>query len=210
MLLKLNDKQSNYQELLDLLSQLYVIFIYPLENFLKGDDRSVSSLQNNDMFDFSLLDINTTSPMVNVSKTMQYDEDLIRAYKKLGLYHEKINKLKNYRGNDKEKIKKDIINLESEIDTLKELFCNNSVKLIYSYSKNRSIIEHLRCSLMHGSYFYNEIDDTITFIDYWKGETQFNETITLKDLKSIIDGENLNHVLNQFKTVYENVSKITK
>jgi uncharacterized protein Yka (UPF0111/DUF47 family) len=66
---------------------------------------------------------------------MQYDEDLMRAYKKLGLYHEKINKLKNYRGSDKEKVEKDITALESEIDNLKELFCNNSVKLIYSYSK---------------------------------------------------------------------------
>ena len=210
LLLMLNDKGSNYEEVLDLLSKFYVIFIYPLENFLKGDDRSVSSLQNNSMFDFSLLDINANSPMVNVSKTMQYNEDLMRAYKKLGLYHEKIAKLKNYCGNNREKIEKEILVLETEIDNLKNLFCNNSVKLIYSYSKNRSIIEHLRCSLMHGNYFYNEIDGTLTFVDYWKGENQFNETITLKEFRTIFSGENIAHVMEQFNEVYGLEVKIKK
>ena len=75
--------------------------------------------------------------------------------------------------------------LAEAIGKLKDLFCNNSVKLIYAYSKNRSIIEHLRCSLMHGSYTYNEIDNTFKFSDYWKGEDQFNKTISLKDFKMI-------------------------
>lgn len=201
LLLRLNDKESNYQEVIDLLSKLYVIFIYPLENFLKKDDHSVKSLQNNQMFDFSLLDINMNDEIINVSKTIQYNEELSIAYEKLGQYHTKLDKLRKT-PNISEKIKNEIQVIEEEIDKLKDLFCNNSVKLIYSYSKNRSIVEHLRCSLMHGSYTYNEIDDTFKFSDYWKGEDQFNKTISLKDFRTIFNDENISHVMKQFSDVY--------
>ena len=206
LLLKLDDKGSSYQEVIDLLSKLYVIFIYPLENFLKKDDHSIKSLQNNQMFDFSLLDINMNDEVINVSKTLQYNEELSIAYEKLGKYHTKLDKLRKI-PNISEKIKNEIQDIEEEIGKLKDLFCNNSVKLIYAYSKNRSIIEHLRCSLMHGSYTYNEIDDTFKFSDYWKGEDQFNKTISLKDFKMIFNDENISHVMKQFSDVYgESVS----
>ena len=201
LLLRLNDKESSYQEVIDLLSKLYVIFIYPLENFLKKDDYSVKSLQNNQMFDFSLLDINMNDEVINVSKTLQYNEELSIAYEKLGKYHTKLDKLRKI-PNISEKIKNEIQVIEEELDKLKDLFCNNSVKLIYSYSKNRSIVEHLRCSLMHGSYTYNEIDDTFKFSDYWKGEDQFNKTISLKDFRTIFNDENISHVMKQFSDVY--------
>ena len=209
LLLKLNDNESNYQEVLDLLSKLYVIFIYPLENFLKKDDHSVKSLQSNQMFDFSLLDINMNDEVINVSKTLQYNEELAKAYEKLGKYHTKLDKLRKI-PNISEKIKNEIQVIEEEIDKLKDLFCNNSVKLIYSYSKNRSIVEHLRCSLMHGSYSYNEIDNTFKFSDYWKGEDQFNKTISLKDFKMIFNDENISHVMKQFSDVYGESASIKK
>ena len=125
----------------------------------------------------------------------------MNAYEKLGKYHTKLDKLRKI-PNISEKIKNEIQDIEDEIDKLKDLFCNNSVKLIYAYSKNRSIIEHLRCSLMHGSYTYNEIDDTFKFSDYWKGEDQFNKTISLKDFKMIFNDENISHVMKQFSDVY--------
>ena len=55
---------------------------------------------------------------------------------------------------------------------------------------------------MHGSYTYNEIDDTFKFSDYWKGEDQFNKTISLKDFKMIFNDENISHVMKQFSDVY--------
>ncbi len=207
LLKKINGFDTENDEVISLLGKLYLIFVYPLENFLKGDDRNVQSLQNGIMFDFSLLNISANNPVVNVSKIEQYNDDLYRAYTNLGKYHDKLEKLKGYHGNTNKKVLEDITGIQEEIDKLTDLFCNNSIKLIYSYSKNRSIVEHLRCALMHGNYSYNDVDETFTFEDYWKGERQFSEIIHIKDFRNIFNNENFRHIFGHFQEVYSNSKK---
>lgn len=201
-----NENNQEYNEVIDLLVKFYIIFIYPLENFLKKGDKNVFSLQNEGMFDFSLLDIGFTenNHIIDTSKPNQYINDLNICYQKLGSYHIKLEKLRNSKRKNIEKIEQDILDVESEIDKLKELFCNNSVKLIYGYSKNRSVIEHLRCSMMHGNYSYDKDKCILTFSNIWQGKDMFSISLTLREFKSVFNNNNINHIVEHFSKVYGN------
>ena len=199
---------GEYQEVIELLKTFYTIYIYPLENFLKHNDQDVFSLEKNEMFDFAQLDLAFGESEVNrnVSKTSQYFADLNRCYEKIGVYHSKLEKLQQYPLNNVGAINA----VETKIDDLVSLFCTSSVRLIYNYSKNRSIIEHLRCSIMHGNYFYDEKKKTMTFIDFWQGEKRFHQMFTLKEFKGILNNENLGYIFRQFQNVYDKDDNVVK
>lgn len=215
--LKLNNQEytnKEYQEIIELLHQFYIVFIYPLENFLKDEDKNVYSLQNDKMFNFSLLNLKSIDNPTNfttVGKIDNYFEDLNRCYEKIGILHLKKDKLKNI---PKEKIpsfESKINEIEEEIEKITNLFCDASVKLIHEYSKNRSVIEHLRCSMMHGNYSYNENNKTLTFVDTWHKKELYRNTLTIKEFKNLFHSENINLIIEQFTTTYKNnKSSITK
>ena len=203
--LLLNDSKcnNNYQNIFDLLCKFYVIFIYPLENFLKNNDTNVYSLNDNKMFNFSLLDINSVDDKdtINVGKTSSYSDDLIRCYEKIGMLYERKNKLNKCRTNNIN-INTKLQEIENAINELIDLLNNDSIKTIYNYSKNRSIIEHLRCSIMHGNYYYNEEENTLTFKDIWKHKELYNKTLTLKEFRNLFNIENTSLISEQFEEVY--------
>lgn len=208
LLLNTSTCDSNYQTIFDLLCKFYVIYIYPLENFLKNNDSNVYSLNDDKMFNFSLLDINSVDDIntINVGKTIGYSDDLIKCYEKIGKLSDRKNKLmkcQTYNSDLNIKLQE----IEKSIDELIDLLNNNCIKTIYNYSKNRSIIEHLRCSIMHGNYFYNENEDTLTFKDIWKNKELYNKTLTLSEFRNLFNISNTNLISEQFEEVYSKKKK---
>lgn len=200
MLNDLNRDLGEFNEIIDLLCKFYVIFIYPLENFLKKDDKNVYSLQNGQMFDFSSLNIDSidkASKCSTVGKTKSYSDDLMKCYNKLGNLYAKRDKLKGCKAFNPS-VNAKLIDIEKEIQENIDLFCNSSVQLIYQYSKNRSIIEHIRCSMMHGNYSYDNASGELTFIDIWHNEELYNNTISLDDFRELFNAFNTKLIKEQF------------
>lgn len=60
---------------------------------------------------------------------------------------------------------------------------------------------------MHGNYFYNENEDTLTFKDIWKNKELYNKTLTLKEFRNLFNIENTNLISEQFEEVYSKKKK---
>lgn len=212
-LFKVSLKDNNYdQKVVSLLIKFYIYYFYPLENFLKGEDKNIHSLKNDDMFNFSKLDLDNakdSSIKSTVGKVANYHIQLNESYQKINMLMEKRNNLEvALNRNPSLQIKQKYEELNKEIEELVDLFCNSSVQSLYKYSENRSIVEHLRCSIMHGNYSYNELDDTFLFKDLWKGQELYCLKLSYGDFKSLINFRNINAVIEQFDNTSKNKKKI--
>lgn len=198
----LENKQSDYQNVIELLMDFYIIYFYPLENFLKGEDKNILSLKEKEMFDFSKLNLEEPKHILiqsNVGKVNNYKVQLDECYQKINLLMEKRNKLEYVlTKNNSLSIREKLNDLNKEIEEIIDLFCTSSVKLLYKYSSNRSVIEHLRCSIMHGNYSYDPSNDTFLFIDLWKDEEWYRVNFSFQEFKKLLNFENVNSVLEQF------------
>ena len=207
----LDGNNNPNQKVSDLLIKFYVIFFYPLENFLKGEDKNILSLKNQQMFNFAELDLKNakkSNVKNNVGKVTNYQKQLTESYQKINLLMEKRNSLevtltKNYTAPIQQKHQE----LTKEIDELVDLFCTASVQTLYTYSQNRSIIEHLRCSVMHGNYTYNELTDTFEFKDLWKNQEWYHINLSFEEFKSLLNFQNTTAVINQFDNVTNKKNK---
>ena len=211
------DCDSDYKEVISLLRKFYVMYLYPLENFLKVDDKNVYSLLDSEMFDFSKLSVDSIDDAdvsLPVGKVSVYFNDLDECYKKISFLIDKKQKIENDidrmlasgKVSDVDyqflELKNRVSLLESEIVAMKDFFCNSSVKMIYEYSKNRSIVEHLRCSIAHGDYFYDCTSDKLTFFDKWKDDMVYKNVVTCDEFRQLFNYENVNAVNNHFIDKY--------
>ena len=187
------------------LIDFYIFYIYPLDNFMKLDDQGIKKLPNDTNFDFSKLDlhpIRNDDTFDNVGKIKNYPDDLISLYKNIHQLETKLIKLEQqkHKNTDYSKIKSTI---ETEIEELLNIALSNPITRLYDYSKNRSLLEHIRCSIMHGNYDYDELSNTYTFFDYWKDKECYRDQISLLDFEKLFNLENLSLVVNQNKTINE-------
>lgn len=200
------------QKVIDLLIKFYVIYFYPLENFLKGEDKNITSLKNPQMFNFAKLDLENVKnqgTLNTVGKVNNYHKQLNESYQKINLLMEKRNHLEQTLTiNQSPQIIQKHQEITKEIDELVDLFCTSSVQVLYTYSQNRSIIEHLRCSVMHGNYTYDESSNTFDFQDLWKNQEWCHINLSFADFKSLLNFQNINAVIQQFDTTTNTKQKI--
>lgn len=201
MLYKLdNPLDYNQDRFLECLIEYYRYFIYPLENFLKIDDINILSLQDESMFNFEALDIVIDDDIKNieeVGKIKDYNNQFS------ALSNKAINSF-----NDLDKLLKEehypnlerMENLESYTEDFINLMGSSAITKYYEYSKKRSLIEHLRCSIEHGSYDYDE--KSVNFIDNWQ-DNSFNISMDVNKLENIVSSTNKELILEQFNKVYK-------
>lgn len=204
---KINEKETDeeYDQIIELLMKFYASYIFPLDNFLKVDDNGVESLKDEKMFDFSQLNISSiekSSEYEKVGKVENYYPQLENCYKKLSKLCSKKESLEKYQRVGEQHTSEIIGEIEKEIKELIKLFSAGSIQRMHSYAKNRSIIEQLRCSIMHGNYYYDEKNKNVVFTDYNKGEKVYEEQITIEELYRLFNIKNDDLISKQFSTVY--------
>ncbi len=189
-----------YDEFVDSLIDFYRYYIYPLENFLKVEDKNIASLTSEKMFSFENLDIPKTEnikTIEDIGKVNSYNNDITIIINKLNNLESRKNSYEsNPYFNDNQKIEK----LKEEIDELLEILINDSVANSYNYNKNRSIVEIIRCAITHGSYDIN--GDKITFTDDWHDQNR-TVTITKREFINMLNHNNKKEILKQYETVYQ-------
>lgn len=212
MLFKLNnplDKSYEGNEFVENLIDFYRYYIYSLENFLKVEDKNIMSLMNDKMFNFEdliLKNEDVLKSIENVGKINEYDDYFsILTNKSM----EKYNKLVQQQNNEYYQNETSIQNLSDELDTYLSLFTSDSVAKFYPYSKKRSLIEHIRCSIEHGTYNYDESSSKIDFKDNWENNN-LEFKINISEFMGILSNENKRLILEQFKKVYTMDEELNK
>lgn len=190
---------NEYIDAIEELINFYIFYIYPLDNFMKVDEQGIKTLPNDGNFDFSQLglqDIRNDDTFSDVGKIKSYPNDLLSLYKKIYQLNERLEKLNNRKNKDEEyeKVK---LSIENEIDLLLNITLCGPLKRLYEYSKNRSLIEHIRCSIMHGNYGFNEQSKIYTFFDFWKNEESYRDEVELDSFRSLFNAGNINLVMSQ-------------
>lgn len=200
-------------DFIDTLVMFYKYYIYPLENFLKGEDKNAMSLVNDDMFGFEQLNISDEliKDVPYVGKVDGYIDSQKAISDKINSLYDEYVEAENDDDNPyydnterKNRIKE---KLEPYIDTIN----SSSVKRLYSYGKKRSFIEHIRCAIEHGNYDFDYNTNMITFIDSWQ-DKYYKDEISIYDFYSLFTKENRDLIFNQFGTVYnfDDVEKTRK
>ena len=207
-----NDEVLNneYKEVSEILINFYILYIYPLDNFMKIDDQGIKTLPSLDNLDFSLFDFSSVRNEDNfddVGKVKNYPDDLLSLYKKVSLLENRLDSLNSWKNKDEE-YRRVKLDLESEINDLFKLIFAEPIKRLYDYSKNRSLIEHIRCSMMHGNYTFDILDNTFTFFDEWKGKEVYRDVVNLNNFKKIFNFYNIELIMEQDRKV--NKKKLLK
>ena len=190
---------DNYNDACEMLTNFYIYYIYPLDNFMKIDDQGIKDLPSKDNVDFSkfnLDNIRNDNSYEDVGKIKNYPDDFLSLYKKIFQLQSKLDSLSQWKDKNEE-YKNLKLSLESEINDLLSLTLSGPLKRLYEYSKNRSLIEHIRCSIMHGNYDYNVCMNTFTFYDEWKGKEVYRDNVKLDDFKSLFNFDNVLLVISQ-------------
>ena len=206
MLSLLNDDKvlnEEYKEACEMLFDYYIFYIYPLENFMKTEDQGIKSLPNKDNIDFSSFDLSTIrneETYEEVGKIKNYPVDLLGLYKKISELEIRLDSLSQWKNKD-EKYKNTKLSLENEINDLLKLTLSEPIKRLYDYSKNRSLIEHIRCSIMHGNYTFDISNNTFVFYDKWKENEVYRDIVKLEDFKMIFNFDNIELVMEQDRKV---------
>lgn len=170
---------------------------------MKVDDQGIKTLPSVDNIDFSLFDLSSVrneEKYDDVGKIKNYPSDLLGLYKKIFSLQSRLDSLNQWKNKDEEynKVK---LALESEIDDLFRLVLSEPIRRLYDYSKNRSLIEHIRCSIMHGNYTFDISNNTFTFCDRWKGSEGYKDIVRLDDFNKIFNFDNIELVLEQDRKV---------
>lgn len=194
----------------DVLVMFYKYYIYPLENFLKGEDKNAMSLLNDEMFGFEKLNINNEliKDVPYVGKVDGYIDSQSAIYDKINHLYEEFVEVENdddnpYYDNTERKNK-----IEKKLTPYIDTISNPSIVRIYNYGKNRSFIEHLRCAIEHGNYDFDHNSGDITFTDSWQ-DKYYKDSININDFYTLFSRENRELIVNQFITVY-NVEEYVK
>ena len=198
-----NVLNNDYKEACEMLTNFYIFYIYPLDNFMKIDDEGIRKLPNLDNMDFSLFDFSCVRNEDNfddVGKVKNYSSDLLGLYKKIFLLQSRLDNLEQHK-NKNEEYKKIKLSLENEINDLLRLTLAEPIKRLYDYSKNRSLIEHIRCSMMHGNYTFDITNNSFVFYDMWKGKEVYRDVVNLDDFKKIFNFYNMELVIEQNKKI---------
>ena len=181
----------------------YKYYIYPLENFLKGEDKNAMSLLNDDMFGFEKLNISNelVKDVPYVGKVDGYIDSQSAIYDKINNLYDEFVEVENddnnpYYDNTERKNK-----IEKKLTPYIDIISNPSIVRLYSYGKNRSFIEHLRCAIEHGNYDYDYNSGNITFTDSWQ-DKYYEGNLSIYDLYTLFSKKNRDLILNQFVTVY--------
>ena len=201
------EKKYLGNEFLEPLIDFYKYYIYPLENFLKNEDKNAMSLVNGEMFDFGNLIIASDKilkDVENVGKIRDYKQYFPTIENKT---KEKYERLVEKENNPYYTDVTNIENLKTELDNYLSFFTNSSIINFYPYSKKRSLIEHIRCSIEHGTYDYDNEKSNINFVDNWEGNN-FNIDLSVLEFMTIVCNENKKMILEQFKNVYNEEEKI--
>lgn len=207
LLHKLNNPQ-NHNHICDDFTNALVIFykyyIYPLENFLKGEDKNAMSLTNDEMFGFEKLNISDKliKDVPYVGKVDSYIDSQSTIRDKINNLYDEFVEVENddnnpYYDNTKRKNK-----IEEKLAPYIDTISNPSVMNMYSYGKKRSFIEHIRCAIEHGNYDFDYDNKIITFIDSWQ-DKYYKDEISIYDFYSLFSKENRDLIINQFITVYD-------
>ncbi len=190
-------------DFIDGLVMFYKYYIYPLENFLKGEDKNAMSLLNDDMFGFEKLDISDQliKDVPYVGKVDSYIDSQGTICDKINNLYDEFVEVENdddnpYYDNTDRKSK-----IEEKLTPYIDTISNPSVMNMYSYGKKRSFIEHIRCAIEHGNYDFDCNSKTITFIDSWQ-DKYFKSVLSIYDFYSLFSRENRDLIINQFGTVY--------
>ena len=206
MLNRLNSPQNRNHlcdDFIDGLVMFYKYYIYPLENFLKGEDKNAMSLLNDDMFGFEKLNISEqlSKDVPYVGKVDSYIDSQSTICDKINNLYDEFVEVENdddnpYYDNTDRKNK-----IEDKLTPYIDTISNPSVMNMYSYGKKRSFIEHIRCAIEHGNYDFDCNSKTTTFIDSWQ-DKYFKSVLSIYDFYSLFSRENRDLIINQFGTVY--------
>ena len=204
-----NPLEKDYlgNEFVEPLIDFYRYYIYPLENFLKIEDKNAMSLVNDEMFNFEDLIIASDKMLKsveNVGKIRDYKNYFPVLENKIKDKYEKLVEKEN---NPYYTDATNIVNLKTELDNYLSFFTNSSIVKFYPYSKKRSLIEHIRCSIEHGTYNYNNEKSNISFIDNWE-DNNFNIDLSVLEFMVLVCNENKKMILEQFKNVYSEEENI--
>ena len=180
------------------------LFSYAMDDIYK---RNVDSVNLDDAFDYSELDLSKVNVCVNVENKGYINELIIRRdamYKDILVYENKIKELSNNINNinNNNKVhdllsdKKNLLqskknDLESDLDNINKILDSYSD----TYKYNESIIRGIRNSIAHGSYYVvhgtNFKDCKITFEDYDNNNLVFKANIAIIDFFKLIDNASL-------------------
>lgn len=202
MLYLLNNNEvllDEYKDACEMLTNFYIFYIYPLDNFMKIDDQSIKSLSSDGNIDFSKFELGNVRKDGNfeeVGKIKTYPDDFLSLYKKIFQLQSKLDSLSQWK-NKNEEYNNVKMSLENEINDLLSVTLSGPLRRLYEYSKNRSLIEHIRCSVMHGNYDYDTGTEMFTFYDLWKGKEVYRDNVRLDDFKRLFNFNNVELVLNQ-------------
>ena len=180
------------------------LFSYAMDDIYK---RNVDSVNLDDAFDYSELDLSKVNVCVNVENKGYINELIIRRdamYKDILVYENKIKELSNNINNinNNNKVhdllsdKKNLLqskknDLESDLDNINKILDSYSD----TYKYNESIIRGIRNSIAHGSYYVvhgtNFKDCKIIFEDYDNDNLVFKANIAIIDFFKLIDSASL-------------------
>lgn len=180
------------------------LFSYAMDDIYK---RNVDSVNLDDAFDYSMLDLSKVNVCVNVENKGYINELIIRRdamYKDILVYENKIKELSNNINNinNNNKVhdllsdKKNLLqskknDLESDLDNINKILDSYSD----TYKYNESIIRGIRNSIAHGSYYVvhgtNFKDCKIIFEDYDNDNLVFKANIAIIDFFKLIDSASL-------------------
>lgn len=188
-----------YKDACEMLINFYIYYIYPLDNFMKVDDQGIKSLPSEDNIDFSkfnLGNVRNEDSYEDVGKIKNYPSDFLSLYNKIFQLQSKLDSLSQWKNKDQvyNNVK---LSLEKEIDDLLSLTLSGPLKRLYEYSKNRSLIEHIRCSIMHGNYDFDIGTEMFTFYDKWKGKEVYRDVVKISDFRRLFNFNNVELVVNQ-------------
>ena len=204
------DFTSMYDSFVNNLIDFYRYYIYPLENFLKEEDKTIQSLQNDHNFGFeslSIEDSTITDESNLVGKVKNYKKEIKRIESRLNKLYENMVREENIKEmkktkEEKEKLQERINSIKENINSLLDLLNNVSVQKMYDYGQNRSLIEHIRCSITHGTFDYKLKSDEISFTDEWQGQKE-ELIIKNKDFENLFSYDNKEKIRNQYEKVYQ-------
>lgn len=180
------------------------LFSYAMDDIYKRD---VDSVNLDDAFDYSMLDLSNVNICVNVENKGYINELIIRRnamYKDILVYENKIKELSNNINNisNNNKVhdllsdKKNLLqskknDLESDLDNINKILDSYSD----TYKYNESIIRGIRNSIAHGSYYVvhgtNFKDCKIIFEDYDNDNLVFKANVDIIDFFKLIDSASL-------------------
>lgn len=219
--LKYNANKALQEMILTIeLAKFVILYCYPLDNIYKKGN--CYCLDRKEQLNFSCLNLEKLKP--EIIDTGEYEiislnkrcDSLIKEINKLKtIYEKQYQNIENLINNSKEphkieelvfaitKLKETIIEKENLLIELNEyrLKVKNDFELNNKHFYNLKIIEGIRNAISHGNIRVTNFEEVeliedlnIEFVDNYKGKIHFKMNVTINDLTTLFDEENINEI----------------